>query len=158
MSESPYTIKISYGPRWQAGDIGYKCMRLFAVELVPSNKLANLLSSFSNLRSDNRALVQVLRGSIQELRDLRTSLQRHQTPANLPPKQDGNEQATLVERFGLTRREVQVAQLLAQGRSNQAIAGELKISAHTARHHTQSILSKLEVHSRGEAGAKIRDQ
>jgi hypothetical protein len=27
---------------------------------------------------------------------------------------------------------------------------------HTARHHTQRILSKLEVHSRGEAGAKLR--
>jgi DNA-binding NarL/FixJ family response regulator len=51
--------------------------------------------------------------------------------------------------MGLTRREAQVARLLARGRSNQAIAQELNISAHTARHHTQRILSKLEVHSRG---------
>ncbi|HZN99276.1 MAG TPA: LuxR C-terminal-related transcriptional regulator, partial [Gemmatimonadales bacterium] len=59
-------------------------------------------------------------------------------------------------RFGLTQREEQVAILLAHGRSNQTIARELQISVHTARHHTQRILSKLQVHSRGEAGAKIR--
>jgi DNA-binding NarL/FixJ family response regulator len=56
----------------------------------------------------------------------------------------------------LTRREAEVAELLSQGRSNQAIARALNISEHTARHHTQRILSKLEVHSRGEAGAKLR--
>jgi DNA-binding NarL/FixJ family response regulator len=65
-------------------------------------------------------------------------------------------QDSLIRHFGLTRREAQVATLLSQGRSNQAIARELNISEHTARHHTQRILAKLEVHSRGEAGAKIR--
>jgi DNA-binding NarL/FixJ family response regulator len=67
-----------------------------------------------------------------------------------------HDRAQLQTRYGLTRREVQVAGLLAQGRSNSGIAQDLRISAHTARHHTQRILSKLEVHSRGEAGAKIR--
>jgi DNA-binding CsgD family transcriptional regulator len=61
-----------------------------------------------------------------------------------------------MQQFGLTQREAQVARLLSQGRSNQAIARDLEISEHTARHHTQRILAKLEVHSRGEAGAKIR--
>jgi DNA-binding CsgD family transcriptional regulator len=32
----------------------------------------------------------------------------------------------------------------------------LGISAHTARHHTQRVLAKLKVHSRAEAGAKLR--
>jgi DNA-binding NarL/FixJ family response regulator len=62
----------------------------------------------------------------------------------------------LCARYGLTRRELDVAMLLARGKSNVSIAQQLRISAHTARHHTQSILSKLEVHSRGEAAAKLR--
>jgi DNA-binding CsgD family transcriptional regulator len=119
-------------------------------------RLGELFSSFSRLRKNNRVLVDQIRGSIGELRELRFKL-RTQMPASGPTgKTRALDQGTLAQRFGLTRREVQVAMRLAQGRSNQAIAAELKISAHTARHHTQRILSKLGVHSRGEAGAKIR--
>lgn len=50
--------------------------------------------------------------------------------------------------FGLTRRELEVAQLLRLRRSNSELATTLGISEHTARHHTQSVLSKLGVHSR----------
>jgi DNA-binding CsgD family transcriptional regulator len=59
-------------------------------------------------------------------------------------------------RFGLTGRELEVAHLLAEGRSNAAIARTLSISPHTARHHTQRVLGKLGVHSRAEAGARLR--
>jgi DNA-binding CsgD family transcriptional regulator len=122
----------------------------------PTDRLQDLISSFLTLRHNNRALVKQLRGSIDELRTLRRHLQQqpHTTPANA---RDGSQQQDkLMKHFGLTRREAQVASLLSQGRSNQAIARELDISEHTARHHTQRILAKLEVHSRGEAGAKIR--
>jgi DNA-binding NarL/FixJ family response regulator len=118
-------------------------------------KLADLLTSFSHLHRNNRALVRTLQGSIDELRELRSNL-RKQHPSGDRSATDTARESRLAERFSLTRREVQVANLLAQGLSNQAIARELKISAHTARHHTQRVLSKLEVHSRGEAGAKIR--
>ena len=118
-------------------------------------KLADLLTSFSHLRSNNRALVQTLQGSIHELRELRSRLRKQHASGGRSGTDTGREHR-LAERFSLTRREVQVANLLAKGLSNQAIARELKISAHTARHHTQRVLSKLEVHSRGEAGAKIR--
>jgi DNA-binding NarL/FixJ family response regulator len=123
--------------------------------ILPADKLVDLLTSFSHLRSSNRALVQTLRGSIHELRELRTRLQNKPGKA-VPSRNDNGPETGLAQQFGLTRREVQVAILLAQGRSNQAIARELGISAHTARHHTQRVLSKLDVHSRGEAGAKIR--
>jgi DNA-binding NarL/FixJ family response regulator len=103
-----------------------------------------------------RVLVDQIRDSIGELRELRLE-PRTQMPNSGPRVRSRTlDQGTLVQRFGLTRREVQVAMRLAQGRSNHAIAAELRISAHTARHHTQRILSKLGVHSRGEAGAKIR--
>ena len=62
----------------------------------------------------------------------------------------------LREEFGMTRREVDVALLLAQGSSNTAVAYRLGISPHTARHHTQRVLDKLGVHSRAAAGARLR--
>ena len=127
-----------------------------ATPIYPADRLVDLLSSFSHLRSNNRFLVDQLRGSIEELRELRNKLRDQQSALGAAAGSNGTDPSGLAERYGLTRREVQVAMLLAQGRSNQAIAQELQISAHTARHHTQRILSKLEVHSRGEAGAKIR--
>lgn len=51
-------------------------------------------------------------------------------------------------RFGFTRRQLQVLELLRQRRSNAEIAEALRISEHTARHHTEMVLSKLGVHSR----------
>ena len=121
---------------------------------APAGKLVDLLISFSSLRKNNRALRQALHGSIDELRELRSSLQKQRGLG--AALNDGSGEHELTAHFGLTRRELQVARLLARGWSNFAIAQELKISAHTARHHTQRVLSKLEVHSRGEAAAKIR--
>ena len=121
-----------------------------------ADKLTNLITSFSYLRSSNRALIKSLHGSIDELRELRRNLKKSHGGGLVSNTRDSLE-SKLTMRFGLTRREAQVAALLAQGRSNQVIAKELRLSAHTARHHTQRILSKLEVHSRGEAGARIRD-
>ena len=121
---------------------------------APTDKILDLLSTFSSLRSNNRILVNQMRGTLDELRELRWRLRTHsQYPLH---SSEATTEPDLSKRFGLTRRESQVARLLAQGRSNQAIARELKISSHTARHHTQKILSKLEVHSRAEAGAKLR--
>ncbi|MFB9840077.1 helix-turn-helix domain-containing protein, partial [Actinoallomurus acaciae] len=55
--------------------------------------------------------------------------------------------------LGLTPRELEVLRLVADGRSNREIAGELFISAKTASVHVSNILAKLEVASRGEAAA-----
>jgi DNA-binding NarL/FixJ family response regulator len=52
---------------------------------------------------------------------------------------------------GLTDRERQVLQLLAQGLTQGAIADELHISGKTVATHVQRILVKLDVHSRAEA-------
>ena len=57
------------------------------------------------------------------------------------------------ERLGLTAREFEVLRLVAAGRSNREIAGELFISAKTASVHVSNILAKLGVTSRGEAAA-----
>ena len=124
-------------------------------QLNTTDRLRDLLSLFSALRSNNRNLVAQLRGSIYELREHRRRL-KQQHVLEITAERNTLDQPDLSKQFGLTRREAEVAELLSQGRSNQAIARALKISEHTARHHTQRILSKLEVHSRGEAGAKLR--
>ncbi|WP_283139054.1 ATP-binding protein [Rhizohabitans arisaemae] len=64
-----------------------------------------------------------------------------------------NGAAQPVERYPLTPRELEVLRLVAEGRSNKEIAGELFISAKTASVHVSNILAKLNVSTRGEAAA-----
>jgi DNA-binding CsgD family transcriptional regulator len=62
---------------------------------------------------------------------------------------------SLMRRFSMTSREADVALLLARGARNAAIAAELHISPHTARHHTENVLSKLQVRARAEVARAI---
>lgn len=58
--------------------------------------------------------------------------------------------ALLRERHFLTDREVEVARLMAQGRSKAAIAGKLFLSENTVRTHARNLYAKLDVHNRQE--------
>jgi DNA-binding NarL/FixJ family response regulator len=51
----------------------------------------------------------------------------------------------------LTRRELEVLEVMAGGASNQAIANQLHISRDTVRNHVAAILQKLDAHSKLEA-------
>ncbi len=55
---------------------------------------------------------------------------------------------------GLTRRELEILRLLAQGKSNPQIAQELTISRATAKTHVQRIISKLGVSDRTQAAVR----
>jgi len=54
-------------------------------------------------------------------------------------------------RAGLTARQVEVLNLLAQGLSNRAIAARLTISVRTAEHHIQDVYARIGVSSRAAA-------
>jgi DNA-binding CsgD family transcriptional regulator len=54
---------------------------------------------------------------------------------------------------GLTRRELQVLRLIAAGKTNKAIAGELFVSEKTVDRHVSNIFTKLDVPSRSAATA-----
>jgi DNA-binding NarL/FixJ family response regulator len=56
----------------------------------------------------------------------------------------------------LTLRERQITELLGDGLSNKEIATRLHIELTTVKNHVHNILEKLQVHSRGEAVARLR--
>jgi len=58
----------------------------------------------------------------------------------------------------LTQREYQIATLVASGRSNKAIAGELSISPTTAARHVANIMAKLGFNSRTQIAAWIAEK
>lgn len=58
-----------------------------------------------------------------------------------------------VEPAALTVRESEVVSLIADGKSNAAIAAELKLSEHTVKRHVANILLKLDLPSRAAAAA-----
>jgi DNA-binding NarL/FixJ family response regulator len=57
----------------------------------------------------------------------------------------------------LTPRELDVLQLVAQGRNNHAIAAELVLSEKTVRNHVSNIFMKLQVADRAQAIVRARD-
>jgi two-component system, NarL family, nitrate/nitrite response regulator NarL len=57
---------------------------------------------------------------------------------------------------GLTRRERQIADLVADGLSNKEIAIELRIGPATVKNHIHNILEKLHVPRRGAIGSRLR--
>jgi DNA-binding NarL/FixJ family response regulator len=117
------------------------------------------VSTLSTLRRDNQAILEQIRRSITEMRTLRARLTQapDRGPSNGSTPPELLRPVHFQSQYGLTPREMQVAMLLAEGRSNQDIASALDVSPHTARHHTQHVLAKLGVHSRAQAGAKIRN-
>jgi DNA-binding CsgD family transcriptional regulator len=70
----------------------------------------------------------------------------------------GSRISTREHPHGLTRREVQVLELLSEGLRNSTIARRLFLSTKTVDHHVSAILGKLGVPSRAEAVALLRGQ
>lgn len=60
-------------------------------------------------------------------------------------------------KLGLSKREVEVLELLSQGLSNQEVADKLFVSLNTAKTHISNIYGKLNVKRRTQAIQKARD-
>lgn len=87
---------------------------------------------------------------------VRAAVQHYEQPR--PGGSDGGYDEELEEADGkamvrLTRRELEILQLLARGLNNEVISRQLYISPTTTRNHIQNILGKLGVHSKLEAVA-----
>jgi DNA-binding NarL/FixJ family response regulator len=66
------------------------------------------------------------------------------------PKTDAVAETT-AKQYNVTRRELEVLKLLVEGQRPKQIARELSITNKTVATHVQNILSKLDVHSQGQA-------
>ena len=74
------------------------------------------------------------------------------------PVPRGKAQSTRHHPVGLTARQAEVLDLLAEGMTNLEIADELFLSPRTVEHHVSAILSKLDVTTRHDAVAAATDQ
>jgi DNA-binding NarL/FixJ family response regulator len=81
--------------------------------------------------------------------------QREEPPSPLAPKrQAGGEHAAAAPPASLTRREVEVLRLVAEGYTNSQIARSLFVSVSTVKKHVQRIIAKLGVSDRTQASVK----
>ena len=62
-----------------------------------------------------------------------------------------------IDRLGISRRELDVLELLAVGNSNQEIADKLFVSLNTVKTHTSNLFVKLNVKRRTQAIQKARE-
>jgi len=76
---------------------------------------------------------------------------RHQAGAHTEPAS-----SNLPHLIRLTRREQEVARLVCEGRSNQEIADDARLSLPTVKKHLHAVFRKLEVPSRGRLMALMR--
>jgi predicted ATPase/DNA-binding SARP family transcriptional activator/DNA-binding CsgD family transcriptional regulator len=77
-------------------------------------------------------------------------------PAKNAPSAPG-QHSTHRKSSTLTRREREVASLVAQGLTNRQIASELVLSEHTVHHHVTNILKKLNLRSREQVASRLSD-
>jgi NarL family two-component system response regulator LiaR len=63
---------------------------------------------------------------------------------------------TEFEKLGISKRELEVLQLIADGLSNQEIASQLFVSLNTVKTHSSNLFYKMEVKSRTQAIDKAK--
>ncbi|WP_061295384.1 LuxR C-terminal-related transcriptional regulator [Herbidospora cretacea] len=80
-----------------------------------------------------------------------TSLVRGQAERDQEQRDRAERRHAVQARFGITRREREVLNLLAQGLSNASIAIRLGLTEKTVKNHLNSVFGKLNVGSRTEA-------
>jgi DNA-binding CsgD family transcriptional regulator len=132
----------------------------FTSRLAQAYESASLRRTLRHEREQIREFLDWLRARSGELTDAPIRLATVQRPPRVPlsPPQPvpagGERDDRMVFEGLLTRRELDVLRLLADGKSNKAIAEALVISDGTVKFHVNSILRKLHVANRAEAVAR----
>ncbi len=73
------------------------------------------------------------------------------------PREAGERNDLAVASLKVSERELEVLELLAEGRSNKEIAGRLKVSPNTVKTHVSRLYQKLEVKRRTQAIQRARE-
>jgi DNA-binding CsgD family transcriptional regulator len=107
-----------------------------------------------SLLDDQRSLAEALgiaralgAGPLEE----RTARRMRELGMSIPPRRRST---TLANPAGLTSRQLEVLDLLAEGLTNTQIAERLFVSSRTAEHHVEAIFAKLGVSTRKEAARR----
>jgi ATP/maltotriose-dependent transcriptional regulator MalT len=108
---------------------------VFAFRL--DHRLASLVTQVPTLRPALEGLLAIVHGSAPE------------------PTRQSERRPPFVEAESLTRREREVLELVAKGRTNEEIAATLFLTVSTVKVHVRHILSKLGVRSRTEAAIYV---
>lgn len=103
--------------------------------------------TFLSLKANTFGLKNVIQAQQEKIVMLEAALRSHNQKE--PP--ESSAQLSSRHDFGLTGREVEVLKLIAEGYSNNEIAGLLFISAHTVKSHMINIFNKLDVSDRTKA-------
>lgn len=74
----------------------------------------------------------------------------------IPVQADFEQDETACAEMSLSKREIEVLQLMAEGLSNQEIAARLFVSLNTIKTHTSRVFEKMEVKRRTQAVEKAR--
>ena len=125
-------------------------------------KWLNVSTLFSQ-KNDNGFIVHIIRDITQEKRvrkaanrflaelgvddEGRSGLRSEGAPLTLPEKKGGIVEEPPI----LSKREIEVLTMMAEGLTTKALAQQLNISHFTARNHIQNILEKLDLHSKSQA-------
>jgi DNA-binding CsgD family transcriptional regulator len=134
----------------QAGDLE-RGIRSVSREAMRSAVRRSVEVEVETLTGRYRMRATMLLEKIKEISNRAVLVTIERAQATLPSRD------ALMKRFGMTSREADVALMLARGARNTAIASEMHISPHTARHHTENVLGKLGVHARAEVARAIAD-
>jgi DNA-binding NarL/FixJ family response regulator len=117
----------------EAGAVGY---------ILPDDSLEDMLETIRTAKSGQARvspeIAAAMMARISELAQMFTQVE-----------------SSTVESAGLTARELEVLELIAQEKTNQEIAEHLVIEVGTVKNHVHSILDKLKVSSRGEAASYL---
>ncbi|HUO73196.1 MAG TPA: LuxR C-terminal-related transcriptional regulator [Solirubrobacteraceae bacterium] len=137
----------------------------FATGLAQAFESASLRRTLRRERERMRQFLEWLGARSGELTDAHITLERSRrsplTPggwgpggwgpdSDAPPPPEGRDERAVFEGL-LTKRELEVLRLLAEGHTNKSIADTLVISGGTVKFHVNSILRKLRAANRAEA-------
>jgi DNA-binding CsgD family transcriptional regulator len=113
-------------------------------------------AALAQAESDSEKDLREALGAFRELgaQAAAARVQRHLRERGVRDIKTGPRASTRENPAGLTRREVEVLALIAEGLRNADIALRLFVSERTVATHVSSVLRKLDVRSRGEAAAK----
>jgi LuxR family transcriptional regulator, regulator of acetate metabolism len=131
----------------------------FASGLAQAYESASLRRTLRHEREQLRQFLEWLNARSGELTDAPIALasrlraSRPPEPLDEPAPVQGRDDRVVFEGL-LTRRELDVLRLLADGSSNKAIADALVVSPGTVKFHVNSILRKLRAANRAEAVAR----